>query len=98
MDQHDPYTMELRLCDAGGVVSHEPPMDGPGQHTSHVSYLDRLNYLRLLTHYPDSYERETEPFACTGSAHLAGHHIRCTSPAHEAERAEPGQVLVGSFG
>lgn len=42
-------------------------------------YIDVLNGLRVL----GDHDRYTgPPFPCTGSAHLAGHHIRCTSPAH----------------
>jgi hypothetical protein len=84
----DPYTSEQRLCDDGGMVSAEP--------TDRVlTYLDRLNDLRALTGLP----RVTEGFACTGSAHLAGEHIRCTSPAHivPAKDANPWPANPEAF-
>jgi len=44
-------------------------------------YIGKLNRLRALGgHAP----YVGAPFGCTGSAHLAGQHIRCTSPAHAA--------------
>lgn len=71
------YTMEMRLCDDAGMVSHEP-LSGDDK-SACVSYLHRLNHLRSLSgHAP----YDGEPFPCTGSAHLAGEHIKCTSPAH----------------
>jgi len=49
-------------------------------------YVGVLNHLRHLSgHAP----YVGAPFACTGSAHLAGEHIRCTSPAHEVATGEP---------
>lgn len=77
MSDEDPYTIELRLCDDGGMVSHNFPGD-----PEHGSYLDRLNYLRAQTGLRDEHLPVKDPFACTGNAHLAGHHVRCTSPAH----------------
>lgn len=73
----DEYTMNMRLCDDLGMVSYEPVHDDLP--TAHTSYLDRLNGLRSMSgHSP----YEGEPFACTGDAHLAHEHIRCTSSAH----------------
>jgi hypothetical protein len=46
-----------------------------------VTHLERLNHLRALGGH-DRYDGA--PFPCTGHAHLAGQHIRCTSPAHVA--------------
>lgn len=44
------------------------------------TFIDELNRLRALTRL----EPWTgDPFVCTGDAHLAGEHIRCTSPAHD---------------
>jgi hypothetical protein len=42
-------------------------------------YLDVLNRLRGLS---GKQPYEGKPFPCTGSAHLAGEHIRCVSTAH----------------
>jgi hypothetical protein len=49
------------------------------------TYLERLNRLRNTTlgRRGDMSETIEEPFVCTGHAHLAGEHIRCTSPAHK---------------
>lgn len=44
----DPYTMELRLCDDQGMVSHEP-IRGEEIATADKSYLDRLNRLRSMS-------------------------------------------------
>lgn len=80
-------SLETRLCDDKGRVSHEAvtptnPL-APG-----LTYIQQLNNLRSRTPHAKPYEGE--PFACTGSAHLAGCHIRCTSPAH----AHPGVVYL----
>jgi hypothetical protein len=48
--------------------------------------LEKLNRLRYLSKYP---AYTGLPFACTGSAHLAGEHVRCTSPAHKAVTGTP---------
>lgn len=77
----DPYTMEVRLCDDEGLVSNERVAPGsPG------TILDpELTYLKLLNNLRGHGGHEPfdgSPFPCTGSAHLAGQHIRCTSPAH----------------
>lgn len=82
----DPYTLELRLCDDEGMVSHElaPDCNPP------KSYLDVLNTLRRHTKPFGEHKPVTEPFLCTGSAHLWDRHIRCTSPAHQ----RPAQLVV----
>jgi hypothetical protein len=76
-DRTDPYTLERRLCDDDGVVSHatvaEPNLFDPA-----LTYLKQINNLRSHTGHPPV----AEPFHCTGHAHLAAEHIRCTSPAH----------------
>lgn len=83
----DEYTVAMRLCDDAGMVSHES-VDEDRKTAAladpKLTYLDRLNFLRNLTRIAQGSKPETidEPFACTGHAHLAGEHIRCTSPAH----------------
>lgn len=74
--ESDPYTMEMRLCDGAGMVSHErhPSASNPD---GGATYLEMLNWLK-----PPDRQYTGEPFECTGSAHLGGKHIRCTSPAH----------------
>lgn len=68
------FTMSLRLCDDHGMVNEQPIPDGPAGYT----YRGRHNHLAGMAGLP----LVTEDFACTGSAHLAHEHIRCTSPAH----------------
>jgi hypothetical protein len=80
----DAYTMELRLCDDTGMVSLEAAPDC----TPPKTYLDVLNVLRSHTKPFGEHKPVTESFACTGSAHLAGQHIRCTSPAHAANHVD----------
>ena len=80
----DPYTMELRLCDDAGMVSNEAAPDCQPAKT----YLDVINTLRRHTKPFGEHKPVEEPFACTGSAHLAGWHIRCTSPAHPANHVD----------
>lgn len=73
------FTMEVRLCDEQGVVGHDQyagRFDG--------TYLEFMNHLRSMTSLPPY---EGAPLACTGSAHLAGERIRCTSPYHLAVKA-----------
>lgn len=77
----DPYTWQTRLCDDDGLVSDEIAHSGPGLT---LTYLDVHHNLRVQTR--PGCDRITKPFHCTGSAHLAGMHIRCTSPAHKANR------------
>lgn len=77
----DPYTAEVRLCDETGMVSDERVTPGaPG------TILDpELTYRRLLNNlrgHTDLSPYTGPPFACTGSAHLAREHFRCTNPIH----------------
>ncbi|MDQ3933409.1 MAG: hypothetical protein M3340_02120 [Actinomycetota bacterium] len=80
----DPYTMEVRLCDDAGMVSNERVKPGsPGTaFDPDLTYLRLHNNLAARNTNPDTRKPVTEPYACTGHAHLAGEHIRCTSPAH----------------
>lgn len=73
----DAYTMEMRLCDDEGMVSFTT-----SEINSEVSYLGIINGLRSNTKPFGEHKPVTEPFRCTGSAHLMGEHIRCTSPVH----------------
>lgn len=75
----DPFTSERRLCDDDGMVSLEPAAEqsDPPPPVPRT-YLGQHNDLARLGGHPTV----AEPFACTGSAHLAGEHIACTSPAH----------------
>lgn len=77
----DEYTMATRLCDNDGMVSHEQI---PGMRSGHT-YLSLLNNWRARTAAVRGAKTDpvTEPFHCTGSAHLVGEHIQCTSPAHD---------------
>lgn len=80
----DPYTAEARLCDDASLISDNPVTPGaPGTAVSPgLTYRQLLNNLRGHT----GLEPYTgEPFRCTGSAHLAGQHWFCTSPAHSAK-------------
>lgn len=94
----DPYTMEVRLCDDDGIVSHERVEPGsPGTiFDSDLTYYKLHNNLRAHNMNPDTRKPyDGEPFACTGHAHLAGQHIRCTSPAHRVrERSSVSGVFV----
>ena len=110
MSQSDSYTMELRLCDDDGMVSHVRVEPGsPGTLLSpDLTYLQLVNNLRARTGPIGEHKRVTEPFVCTGSAHLAGEHIRCTSLSHGGEAAlrwareevlaDPGRSSVESSG
>jgi hypothetical protein len=69
----DPYTLDLRLCDDDGMVSEEAIPE------TCLDYLLQINNLRAHSGFAPA----EEPFVCTGHAHLAGEHIRCTSPAHQ---------------
>lgn len=85
----DPYTLEVRLCDDAGLVSNERVEPGsPGTVLDpDLTYMKLLNNLRARNRNPDARKPYTgEPFVCTGSAHLAGEHIRCTGPAHQRLR------------
>lgn len=83
----DPFTASARLCDDHGMVSDERVAPGePGTVLNPaLTYRQLLNNLRAHTGLPPY---EGEPFWCTGSAHLAREHFRCTSPAHAANQAE----------
>lgn len=85
MTDFDSYTMELRLCDDAGLVSDKRVEPGtPGTtFDPDLTYVKLLNNLRARNGNPDArHPYDGEPFLCTGSGHLAGEHIRCTSPAH----------------
>jgi hypothetical protein len=88
MADDDQITTWVRLCDDHGMVSREPITDEPanptsGRKTTDGSYLERFNRLRLLSNNPDLRERPVkEPFSCTGSMHVGGMHLGCTSPVH----------------
>lgn len=80
----DPYDMDLRMCDDAGLVSDEPVVDG---NTLDRTYIER--FLRLKRMTPAGRENlRLRPeqaeggWCCTGHAHLAGLHIRCSSRAH----------------
>lgn len=92
----DAYTASLRLCDYAGMVSHDPILEETAAPTCDRSYLDRLNRLRRMTHASggERVDDVTEPFACTGSAHLAGEHFRCTSPAHHGTTVLEGAAAA----
>lgn len=72
----DPFTLQRRLCDDEGIVSE---VRAGANVFGDLTYLSQINNLRAHTGLLPVHE----PFACTGSAHLAGEHILCTSPAHE---------------
>lgn len=51
-----------------------------------LTYRKLLNNLRARNGNADARKPyEGEPFHCTGSAHVAGEHVRCTSPAHDTQ-------------
>lgn len=84
----DPFDIDLRLCDDDGMVSHKPIETRDGElPTLDESYMARhlrlqrmssrgLEYLKQYPGFGD------DPWPCTGHAHMAGLHIRCSSPAH----------------
>lgn len=78
MTPNDTYTLEARLCDDNGMVSHERTPRNPVD--PELTYIKQLNNLRSRT--PEAAPYTGEPFLCTGSAHLAGMHIRCTNKVH----------------
>ena len=83
----DPFTAAMRLCDAAGMISHEP-VDPPNPLAPGLTYCAQHNNLRGVTgHEPWT----GEPFACTGHAHLAHMHILCTSPAHNTLTPSAGE-------
>lgn len=75
----DDFTMQRRLCDNYGVVSDVRIPGSPNLFDPELTYLRQINNLRAHSGHPPV----EAPFACTGSAHLAGEHIYCTSPAHQ---------------
>jgi hypothetical protein len=88
----DPYTMEVRLCDDQGLVTDTPVEPGsPGTTLDpELTYLKLHNNLRAHNTNPDTRKpTEHAGWVCTGHAHLAGQHIRCTGPAHK-----PGGALT----
>jgi hypothetical protein len=91
-DSSDPYTMEMRLCDDAGMVSHErhPSESNP---EGGATYLEMLNYLK-----PPDRQYHGDPFECTGSAHLGGKHIRCTSPAHARHHGPTSKQALNADG
>lgn len=76
-----PYTAEVRLCDDNGMVSDERVRGGsPGTTLDpKLTYRQLLNNLRGHTGLAPY---TGDPFTCTGSAHLAREHFRCTNPRH----------------
>lgn len=85
MRMDDPYTMDARLCDDEGMVSHEPVADRKLLEREGTTYLDRLNNWRSVGAHirgDEHFEAVTEAYRCTGHAHLIGEHMRCISPAH----------------
>lgn len=82
----DPYTLEMQLCDSTGMVSNERRADWkPGQSETYLQLMNNLSRMTKLARDPEVPPTPvTQPFQCTGSAHLIGEHIRCTSPAHRA--------------
>jgi hypothetical protein len=82
----DPYTGEVRLCDDSGMVSRERK-EPPNLFKPELTYLEGLNNMRAV----EGMAPVDEPFSCTGSAHLAHGHWRCTSPYH----AKPHPVHGG---
>jgi len=86
MIDDDPYTAEARLCDDAGMVSDERvPPGQPGTATDpDLTYRRLLNNLRAHTGLPPY---DGPDFQCTGNAHLAREHFRCTNPRHTAQPA-----------
>jgi hypothetical protein len=92
----DPFTMELRLCDDEGIVGSTRIADGSSP--SGWTYLDRHNHL-VTRGILGAEAPVKEPFYCTGSAHFACGHVRCTSPAHAAARQRlAAQRIVATGG
>lgn len=77
----DRYTMDARLCDDAGMISDEHvTLGAPG-----ATFDPELTYRRLLNNlraHTGLAPYTGPPIGCTGSAHLAGEHIRCTNPRH----------------
>lgn len=86
--------MDARLCDDDGVVSDEHVTPSNALNPT-LTYRGLLNNLRRVSgHEP----YQGKPFTCTGSAHLAGEHIRCTSPAHARPADPPTTAMWGTNG
>lgn len=87
------YTADARLCDDAGMISDEPVTPGsPG-----TTFDPELTYRRLLNnlrHYTGLPPYTGTPVACTGSAHLAGEHFRCTNPIHSRQRAQATPTTI----
>lgn len=81
------YTMDIQLCDETGMVSDVPVAPGtPGtEFDPLLTYRRLLNNLRAHTGLA---AYDGPPIACTGSAHLAGEHIRCTNPCHYSKQSD----------
>jgi hypothetical protein len=79
----DPYTTEARLCDDAGMVS-DTPVEPGNPFDPELTYRKQLNNLRAHTGLSP---HEGPAFRCTGSAHLAREHIRCTNPIHAVTMA-----------
>lgn len=92
----DPYDMDLRLCDDEGVVSHEAISEE--RDTLDPSYIERHLRLQRMTDrgreylksHPDSVKGG---WCCTGHAHYAGLHIRCSSPFHLRASGPPFRTV-----
>lgn len=100
-ERDDPFTMEVRLCDDNGMVSDERVEPGsPGTvFDPDLTYRKLLNNLRARNGSADTRKPyEGEPFACTGSAHAAGEHVRCTSPAHRMPQFSVMTVRANAAG
>lgn len=100
---NDPYTCKVRLCDDEGKVSDTPVEPGsPGASFSptDLTYIKLHNNLRARNSNPDTRKPVEGGWQCTGHAHLAGEHIRCTSPAHAPKpaTASAGAVLASAGG
>jgi len=86
----------VRLCDDDGMVSDQPVDRVPFPGDEGLTYRGLLNNLRAHTGLPPY---EGEPFRCTGSAHLAGMLIWCTSPWHSGRiSAGPGPTYPAMWG
>ena len=81
----DPFTDAWQLCDDHGMVSDTPVAPG----TPGIAFDPDLTYRKLLNNLRGymGLEPYTAQLRCTGSVHLAGLHIRCTSPAHQPTKA-----------
>jgi hypothetical protein len=85
---NDPYTAEAPLCDDTGTVS-DLPVTPANAFDPDLTYRRQLNNLRA---HAGLQPYEGPAFRCTGSAHLAGQHIRCGRPMH-VQSASPAVVV-----